>query len=70
MKLLNKIKKLFKCINCTYNCVENLTPYVVCCHGNVRQCKEHYPKINKMCCPKDYPLSVYLRNLAKEWNKL
>ena len=70
MNILRKVFTKIRCINCTYYCMENLTDPTYCVHGHLNRMKNdiHYPKINKTCCPKDYPLTIYLRNLAGVWN--
>lgn len=48
---MNLIKNLFKCINCAYACKENTY-------------KGNSYFYDKTCCPKNYPLTIWLRQNA------
>lgn len=61
--MISRLKWFVACFNCDYYCMENFV--------DIGQQKgaDYLPKINKTCCPKVYPVSIYLRNLAGVWNK-
>ena len=50
---LKQIKNIFKCVNCIFSCEENTYS------GNT-----YY--YDKECCPKDFPLTIWLRQNA-DW---
>lgn len=63
MNILKGVFTKTRCINCNYHCVENYMKTLYPKHDR------NYPKINKGCCPKEYPMTIYLRNLAGVWNR-
>lgn len=61
---MNILQRLWHCFGCNYHCEEATDPE----RSNLHPGDAGYPKINFLCCPRRYPLSIYLRNLAGVWN--
>lgn len=65
---INNMIQFIRCSSCEYYCAENSIwtkqPY-----DNFKIQRNQRPKINIGCCPKRYPASMWLRQLAGVMNK-